>query len=354
MAFHYSNVFVQWIGIAMPPEVVRTSDLERPLADIYAKYGLPPDLVEKMTGIRERRFWPARASIADFACRAAHDALERAGVHPQDLGALIYGSVCREALEPATACLVAAQLGVSHNALIYDLANACLSMLNGVVEVANRIELGQIRCGLVVGCESARDIITQTVRRLAKGHPSLDELYLTLATLTGGSGAAAILLTDGTLGQTCGHRLLGGVHQTWPQAHGLCRWEFVSHPDDFEKGLYAQRLTTHGPETLREGIALAKSTWDRFLPHLKWDRSHIGRVITHQVGRSNRQRLLSELCLDPRRDFPTYGYLGNMGAVALPMTIGLAERDGVLTPGQRVALLGIASGLSCMMLGVEW
>ena len=63
---------------------------------------------------------------------------------------LIYAGVCREQFEPATACAVAADLGISPDAAVYDLSNACLGVLNGIVDVANRIELGQCRAGLVV------------------------------------------------------------------------------------------------------------------------------------------------------------------------------------------------------------
>ena len=54
------------------------------------------------------------------------------------------------------------------------------------------------------------------------------------------------------------------------------------------------------------------------------------------------------------KDFSTYRYLGNMGTVSLPLTAALAEEREFLQPGDRVALLGIGSGLSCMMLGLEW
>ena len=50
----------------------------------------------------------------------------------------------------------------------------------------------------------------------------------------------------------------------------------------------------------------------------------------------------------------TFEFLGNMGTVSLPLTAALAEEREFLRPGDRVGLLGIGSGLNCMMLGVEW
>ena len=58
--------------------------------------------------------------------------------------------------------------------------------------------------------------------------------------------------------------------------------------------------------------------------------------------------------LDPAKDFPTVESLGNVGSVSLPLSFALALERGFVEPGQRVALLGIGSGLQCAMLGVEW
>ena len=63
-----------------------------------------------------------------------------------------------------------------------------------VRNVANRIELGQIRAGLVVSCESAREIVDLTIDRLLRER-SMETLRKTVATLTGGSGAVAVVLT---------------------------------------------------------------------------------------------------------------------------------------------------------------
>ena len=89
--------------------------------------------------------------------RPAVVALAASHLGAEEIDVLIYGGVCREYFEPATACRVAALLGVGQQTSVYDVSNACLGVLTGMVEIANRIELGQIRSGLVVSCESARD-----------------------------------------------------------------------------------------------------------------------------------------------------------------------------------------------------
>jgi 3-oxoacyl-[acyl-carrier-protein] synthase-3 len=135
-------------------------------------------------------------------------------VPAEELGAVIYAGVCRDDLEPATACGVAAELGTSPDAMVFDVSNACLGMLNGMVEIANRIELGQIRVGLVVSAESSREIVDRSIERL-NHEPTLERYRLGLATMTGGSGAAAVLLTAADYSGT-EHRLVSGAALSAP------------------------------------------------------------------------------------------------------------------------------------------
>ena len=89
---------------------------------------------------------------------------------------------------------MAEAIGTGPDALVFDVSNACLGVLNGMVELANRIELGQIRAGIVVSAESSREIVDSSIARM-NADPTLERYRLGLATLTGGSGAVAVVLT---------------------------------------------------------------------------------------------------------------------------------------------------------------
>lgn len=64
--------------------------------------------------------------------------------------------------------------------------------------------------------------------------------------------------------------------------------------------------------------------------------------------------MLGSLELPIERDFCTYPWLGNTGSVALPITLAIAEEQKSIQPGDKVALLGIGSGINCIMTAVEW
>ena len=345
----YSKVYIESFGYELAPVVVTSTELEARLEPLYKSLHFAPGQLQALTGIRERRWWEPGFPLSKGALAAAKKALAAAEVSPSDIGALLYTGVCREQFEPATACRVAAGLGISGNAAIFDLSNACLGVLNGILEVANRIELGQIRAGLVVSCESARDINDIMIARMLEDR-SMENFASSLATLTGGSGAVAVLLTDGSFSQSGRRRLRGGITQAAPEHHRLCLWGV--NPDG--KGNFIQSMSTDAVNVMNYGVGLGKQTWAQFLPEVGWKSDDIDRVVCHQVGSAHQTAILKTLGISEEKDYTTYEFLGNMGTVSLPLTAALADERDVISAGERVAFLGIGSGLNCLMLGVDW
>jgi len=344
----WTHACIEAIAYELPDERVLSSDLEARLEPLYRALHLGGGQVTSLTGIRERRMWPPGTKMADCAALAARKALDAAGVAAGDLGAVIYAGVCRDNLEPATACAVAEAIGVSGDALVFDVSNACLGVLNGIVEVANRIELGQIRAGIVVSAESSREIVDTSIARL-NAEPTMERYRLGLATLTGGSGAAAVVLTHAQMSDT-GHRLIAGAALTAPEFHRICRWG----PAQGLLGETANVMDTDASAVLEHGVALGERTWSRLLEATGWSTPNVDRVICHQVGSGHRREVLAALGIEEGRDFSTVETLGNMGTVSLPVTAAMAAEAGFLRAGDRVAFLGIGSGLNCLMLGVQW
>lgn len=401
---HYSRVYIESIGYELAPVVVTTSELEARLETVYRTLRLPTGQLEAWTGIYERRWWEEDFPVSQGAILAGRKALANSNVRPQDIGVLIYAGVCRDQFEPATACRVAAGLGVSSSAMVYDVSNACLGVLNGIVDIANRIELGQIRAGLVVSCESAREINDIVIDQLNRT-PTMDAFKDGLATLTGGSGAVAVLVTDGSFSVPKRRQLLGGVNQTDPQHHNLCRWgvakivpaatgvaqtavglasgamelanslgqqlaaRLPSHLTQLAgdalgrvrqgvnfgmRNLVVPFMQTDAVGVLKHGVELGLRTWKAFTEKLALWGGQIDKYICHQVGSAHRDTILKTLNIPPDRDFSTFPYLGNIGTVSLPLTAALAEEQEFLQAGDRVSFMGIGSGLNCLMLGLRW
>jgi len=316
---------------------------------MYDALHIAPGQLEALTGIRERRWWKPNTPVSHGAIAAARKSLQERNISADEIGAVVYAGVCREHFEPATACQVAAALGVKGNVAIYDTSNACLGVLNGVLDIANRIELGQIRAGLVVACESSREINEIMIKQMLD-HPSMELFTTSLATLTGGSGAAAVLLTDGSFTPSRRPKLLGGVNIADPQHHTLCRWGINTDSPEH----HLPYMQTDAVAVMKYGIELGKKTWDAFARELDLTTDKIDKVICHQVGETHQKLILQTIGISAEKDFTSFEFLGNMGTVSLPITAAIAKERDFLLPGDFVGFLGIGSGLNCLMMGIQW
>ncbi len=344
----YSNVYIESFGYELAPNVVTSEDLERKLAPLYETLHLKIGQVEALTGIRERRFWDVEHTMHEGAAKAGRKAIDNSEIYPEDIGMIIYGGVCRDNLEPATACAVAHALGLGPDAQIFDISNACLGAVSGIMQVANAIELGQIKAGLVVCCETARQIVESTIERIRQSG-DMDIFKKNLATLTGGSGAAAILLTHKSVSVN-GHRLLGGLVKNAAEHNKLCRWG----PDTGMPASGLHVMETDAINVLKNGVILGTDTFFAFKEKFSLSENQPDKIVMHQVGAANQKSIRKTMGIPAERDFCTYPFLGNMGTVSLPVTAAIAEERDFFEKNDFVGFFGIGSGLNCLMLAVKW
>lgn len=344
----YQNVCLESVAYVLPDQVVSSADIEARLAPLYERLHLPEGRLELISGIRERRVWEPGTRPSAIAAAAGVKALAKAGMAPAEMEALLFCSVCRDFMEPASSTVVHQRLGLPDGAVNFDISNACLGLMSGVVTLANMIELGQVRAGLLVSGENSRALLEGTIHELLH-NPALTrkDIKAHFASLTIGSAGAAVVLSHRSVSRT-GHRLLGGAAWSNTRDNGLCQ-------GGGDGGIHSSlQMLTDSEALLREGVAVAGRTWARAREELAWDEATAGLYCCHQVGRTHRDQLFQALGLDPARDFSIFETTGNCGSASWPMTLAMAEEQGRTAAGGRIGLLGIGSGINCMMLGLEW
>lgn len=344
----YQDVCLESIGFVIPEEAVTSSELEGRLSAVYERLRLPAGRLELMSGIHERRFFPRDVRPSVLSTRSCQLALEAAGLNRSLVGALIHGSVCRDFLEPATSCPVHFHLRLPERCVVYDTSNACLGILNGMLQAANMIELGQVQAALVVGSENGRSLVDTTIDALNNDrHLTRQQIKTAIASLTIGSASCAVLLTHRSISRSK-NRLVGASAVARTEFHDLCT-------SDHDQAGHAMRPTmnTDSEQLMNEGVRVGEATFTDFLQEVGWVRDDIDRSYCHQVGGAHRKMLLESLRLDPERDYTTFPWLGNTGSVALPITLAIGAKQRPPN-GERVALLGIGSGINCIMLALEW
>jgi 3-oxoacyl-[acyl-carrier-protein] synthase III len=338
-----TSIVIDAMGFSLSPQRILSSELEQRLSTVYERNRLSVGRLELMTGIGSRRFWNEPRVPSEIAAEAGAAALRTSNVALDRIDGVIHAAVCRDRLEPATAAYVHQRLGLRREAFFFDLSNACLGFLQAVDTARQMILSGSAQAVLVVAGEDGLPLIQHTLKVLQEGDWNRQTLKPFFANLTIGAGAVAAVvsrkdLVAGERGILLGRSLL----RVDSQSCQLCEGGSAEGA-----GLQMQ---TDSEALLEAGIRLARATWDDFLQATGCGKDGFDVIIPHQVGRSHEKLLGERLGYPMERALLTYPCLGNIGSVSLPITLALGCWFGQVQPGQRIALMGIGSGLSCQMM----
>ncbi|MFT5623211.1 MAG: 3-oxoacyl-[acyl-carrier-protein] synthase III, partial [Bacteroidia bacterium] len=306
---NFKNVAIESLAYALPDEVWTSADVEAKLAPVYERLHLPEGRLELMTGIKERRFFPAGSRASEASALAGEAVLAKSAFDRSEIDLLIHSAVCRDRLEPATAAYVHGLLGLPGKTQIFDVSNACLGFLNAMVIAASMIESGQIERALVVSGENGRPLVENTLQQLLNPELTRKSIKPYFANLTIGAGAVGALLCHKDLAPKSCPLVTAAVVETDSSANELCQGDSAGD---------ALEMLTDSEELLVAGIGVATRAWARFVEATGWTPETPDRVITHQVGKAHSRELFKALGLDLTKDYTTFETLGNVGSVSCP------------------------------------
>ena len=335
--FRHQHSGILSIAAIEAPRVVTSDWIDEQLAETYQRNGLRPGLLAGLAGIEERRWWDDDVSFTDAAAMAGRAAIEQAGIDPSKIGILISTSVCKENLEPSVACAVHHQLGLSTSCLNFDIANACLGFINAMHLAATMLDAGTVEYALIVDGEGSRHTQQTTLKRLRDPNSTAGDVFAEFASLTLGSGAAAMVMARKNRHGNV-HRLIGGVGRAGTEHNALC----IGSLD---------RMTTDTHGLLVAGLDLAADAWEASKTDFDWTEG-LDWYIFHQVSKVHTTMLCDRLAIDSSKVPLTFPKYGNVGPAAVPIT--LASVQDQIQPGQRVLCMGIGSGLNTSFSEILW
>ena len=336
----FENVSIIGLAHVDAPHRITSTELEKQLLPIIERIHARSDIIQSLTGIVARRFWEPGRQPSEVATMAAEKAIVDAGIDKSKLGILLNTSVCRDYIEPSVACLVHGNLWLGAECMNFDVCNACLAFLNGMEIIGNMIEREQVDYGIVVDGEGSRFVVETTIQRLLASECDAETFRANFATFTLGSGGAAMVLARSDLAPK-GHRILGGVSLAATQNKDLCRGQ-------------VDGMQTDASALLVAGLELAGATFEKAKKELGWSPGDLDQFILHQVSAVHTAKLITLLGLDDKKVFKTFPEYGNVGPAAIPITLSKALEEDRIDRGDRVALMGIGSGLNCAMMEVLW
>jgi acyl-CoA:acyl-CoA alkyltransferase len=327
-------------GIYLPEERVTTQSLMRAI-ESEDRFGVSEDWLQRVTGIKEKRVTPPNVLPSDMAVIAAKEAMDRAGVTPRDIDAIIYAGLTRDYLEPATAHIVQAKLS-AERAMVFDISNACHGFMNGIHVMDALVATGQVRNGLVVTGEQGSLFTRQAIDALKKS-TEREELTALAANLTVGDAGAAMIIGPKSVPE---HGFKGFMLQSQGQHAGLCT---IGGP------LAQGPAITDMPGIIAEGAKLFPKMFREFLyGRLKWRIEDLVKCLIHQVGTGAIFKI-HRLAGVPASIMPkTVDVLGNLITANIPLAIHYCSLNREVRSGDKICLSGSGSGISLSQAGLIW
>lgn len=336
----FQHVAIAGLAHIDAPRQLTTAEINARLQPTLDRLGIKTNVLEDVAGIHARRLWDDEVQASDAATLAGVKALADAGVDPSRIGLLVNTSVSRDFLEPSTASIVSGNLGLPDTCQNFDVANACLAFLNGMDIASRMIERGEIDYALIVDGETANLAYEKTLERMSRPDATEEQFRNEMATLTLGCGAAAMVLARAELAPGA-PRYRGGVTRAATQWNTLCRGNL-------------DRMVTDTKMLLTEGLKLAQKTFIAARQALGWAVDELDEFVIHQVSKVHTKAFVDAFGIDPKKVMTIFGEHGNIGPASVPIVLSKLREMGRLKKGDRIALLGIGSGLNCSMAEVVW
>lgn len=351
-SFKFSRVCVESYALNLPQQAVSSAEIEDRLGEIYKRLEIPFGTLEKLSGVKSRYLWAPDESPSKVGTVAAKEALEMSGIPLDQFGVLFNCSVSRDFFEPATATLVHRNLGFPQTAMAMDITNACIGFSNGLLMVANLIESGVIKAGLIVSGENVGRIVDNSIKSLlSRKDLTREQLLKILPTFTLGCGATAFILCDESISKGK-HKLVAGTALSATEFNDLCNGngDFCVHQAEDLNPI----MHTESALLISSAAKLGGQMWKKTSEWVGWSREDLNHIFCHQVGKQVGEAFYREMNLPIEKEFIVYKQMGNMVSAALPAAFVTGARERGFNSGDKILFTAFGSGLNSIFTCIQW
>lgn len=329
------------IGHYLPDRVVTSEELEARLRE-RSSVSIPVRMIEQLSGVRERRFAGPQELPSDMAAQASFQAMSMAGIGPEDIDVVIFAAASHDVADPATSCILQSKIGAA-NAFVFDVKNACCSMMNALDVADSLIRSGRAGSVLIASGE----VISPSIRYEID---TIQQLSASFASFTFGDGAAAMIVAKEA------RPIAGVIHEpvfasdgeAWPVAMmpggGVASWGNVSN-------LY---FDCDGPALLGLIQGILPNLITRCLNNVGWRTDDIDLAVPHQPALGVLHFICDQLGLGRDRCVTVLDKVGNTGGASIGISLSMAYDAGALDGARRLLLVGGGAGFSAGAVPLSW
>lgn len=324
------GVKIAGLGMYAPERVLTNQELQQ-MVDTSDEW------IVTRTGIKERRLAEPGQATSDLAVPAARQALQQAGVRPEELDLIIVATNTPDTLFPATACLVQDRLGAA-GAGAFDLLAGCTGFIYALSCGAQFVQTGMCRHVLVVGAETLSRIINWQDRN-------------TCVLFGDGAGAALLAPAEpgrGILASTLAADGSGGHLLSLP-AGGSRQ---PASPATVEAGLHYVHM--NGREVFKFAVKAMEDSALEALQRAGLQREDLDFLVPHQANIRIIEAAAKRLGLGMEKVLVNVDRYGNTSTASVPIALYEAVAAGRIRPGDHVVLVGFGAGLTWAACALRW
>jgi len=318
------------VGSFAPDKVLTNNQLEEMVET-------SDDWITTRTGIKERRIAEDDISTSDLAYEAAKSALADAELEANDLDLILVATATPDYLAfPSTACVLQDKLGVK-GIPAFDLVAACSGFVYGVSVATQYIETGAYDNVLVIGAETLSKIVNWEDRG-------------TCVLFGDGAGAAVLTPTKsgGILSNVIGAD--GEQNEVLIVRGGGSKRPFSQQTID--EGLHY--LEMEGNPVFKFAVRILGKAAIQALKKAGLTRDDIDFLIPHQANIRIIDAAAKRLKLDREQIYVNLDQYGNTSAASIPLALDAAVKEGKISSGDIVVLVGFGAGLTWGATVIEW
>lgn len=318
------GVRIRGIGSYLPEKILTNAELEK-MMDTSDEW------ITTRTGIRSRHLAADDQATSDLGTLAARNAIENAGITPEDVDLIILATATPDFFISASAAIIQENLKAGECGC-YDIAAGCSGFVYGVVIGAQYVKSGKFKNVLVVGSETLSRFLNWEDRNSA---------------VLFGDGAGAVVLSEAEDNETgfinfCLTSHPGGGDNLSLPAGGSAR--FTS-----EETLKNKEHTVHmnGKEVFKFattwGTNVATALVEGSLDGLQGGISYF---IPHQANERINQSICKRLNLESSKMLSNIETTGNTSSASIPLVMDGEFRKGRFKKGDTLLAVGFGAGLT--------
>jgi 3-oxoacyl-[acyl-carrier-protein] synthase III len=321
------------VGSHLPKNILTNKDIEE-------KCDTNDEWIQKRTGIKSRHIIEPGQGSSDLALPAAQEALEMAGITPEDVDIIVFCTITPDQLAPGSASILQGKLGAS-NAAAFDVNAACSGFVNGLAVADSLICAGKYKNVLLIGAE------VQSNRMLWHNRD-------TAILFADGAGAMVLTASDseedeaGVLTTHLGSD--GASYEILHLPRGGSREIFTM--ENFDEDGY--KIHMNGTELFKRAVIKFVSVCQEALDATGLTMDDVDLFVPHQANKRIIEAAGQRMGIDPEKVALTIEYTGNTTAASIPIALDHAYKDGRVKKGDIILVAAFGAGLTWASAIIRW